>query len=325
MKKSYLYAIYLSLGLLAACGGAANDLEKKKEDLVEKRKQVEKLNAEIAVLEKEIASVDPDFVKKEDNTVLVTTLAIKPQTFTSYIEVQGEVESDRNVVITSEINGVVRRVHVSEGQAVAAGQLLISQDSEVIRRSIDEVKTSMELAETIFERQSRLWEQKIGTEIQYLEAKNNVERLKRQLQTLQAQQNQANITAPFAGVVDEIVIRQGQNAGPGSELLRLVSSGVVNVVADVSEEYLSKVNVGDRVTVEFPSLEMSTEAPITLIGQTINPDNRTFRIEIAMANPSNRLKPDLLARVKIKEFQQPDALVIPVSLIQRDKIGDLYS
>lgn len=323
MKNLLKYVSLIVFASLVACGGGSeSNLDQKKQALKEKQKEVEKLNAEIKVLEKEITQLDPNFVSQKDNAVLVSTQKLAPKNFVSYVEVQGTVESDKNVVLSAETNGIIRRVLVEEGQYVAAGQLLVAQDAMVIEMGIAEVQKSLELAEVVYKRQSKLWEQEIGTEIQYLEAKNNKERLERQLATLQAQKGQGATTAPFSGIVDEIIARQGQNAGPGTPLLRLVSAQRINVVADVSEAYLGKVKRGDVVKVLFPSLEIEQEAPVTLIGQTIDPDNRTFRIEVALNNPNNLLKPDLLAQVRIRKDEQANAVVVPTNLIQRDKIGD---
>ncbi len=323
MKSLNLFFCLACLLLASACGnGSGDELAEKKATLEEKRKQLEQLNADIIVLEKEILALDPNFATQNIKKTLVTTLPVKSSDFTSYLEVQGTVESDNNVILSAETNGIVRNLLVKEGQFVGQGQLLVSQSSEVLQSSIAEVEKSLELAEVVFKRQSNLWEQRIGTELQYLEAKNNKERLERQLQTLRSQVGMANITAPFSGVVDEIFIRQGQNAGPGTQVLRLVNTQQVNVVAEVSETYLGKVKVGDLVKVDFPSLDKSQEAPISLIGQTINPENRTFRIEIQLTNPERTLKPDLLATVRIQEAKQADAIVIPTNLIQKDKAGE---
>lgn len=310
--------------ILAACGGEDNSLEGKKAQLAEKRKALEKLKAEIQGLEGEIAKLDPKFKKEsaEGEATLVTTIALKPEAFSSYFTVQGSVESDKNVVLTAENAGLVKQILVSEGQRVAAGQLLVSQNVQVLQSQIAEVQKALELAEMVYERQSNLWKQKIGTEIQYLEAKNNKERFERQLQTLSSQMSMSQVYAPFSGVVDEIIVKRGENAGPGSPLLRLVSASQITVVANVSEAYLGKVQKGDKVVVEFPSLDIEREARISLIGETINPENRTFRIEISMPNPDGKLKPDLLATVNIKDYEKDSSVVIPTNLIQRDKAGD---
>ena len=322
MKSKLSYLIILLTLSFVACGPSKDEVTLKKDELKEKRKALDQLKAEINVLEKEITKLDPTFVSKNVNITLVTTKDIAPGSFKSYQEIQGTVESDNNVILNAETNGIVRSITVSEGQFVGMGQLLVAQDSQVLINSIEEVKKALELAEVRHERQKNLWEQKIGTEFQYLETKNNMERLQKQLATLRSQANMANTTAPFAGYVDEIFVKRGENAGPGSQLLRLVSLSQVNVVAEISEFYLTKVKRGDSVNINFPSLDLDMKAPITLVGQTINPDNRTFRIEIKLNNPNNSIKPDLLATVKIKNEDKSESIVIPTNLIQNDNIGD---
>ena len=322
MKRNLNYLIILLTLSFVACGPAKDEVTLKKDELKEKRKALDQLKAEINVLEKEITKLDPTFVSNNINITLVTTKEVKSGSFQSFQEVQGTVESDNNVVLNAETNGIVRSITVSEGQFVGMGQLLVAQDSQVLMNSIAEVQKALELAEVRHKRQKNLWDQKIGTEFQYLETKNNMERLQKQLATLRSQANMANTTAPFSGYVDEIFIKRGENAGPGSQLLRLVSLSQVNVVAEVSEFYLTKVKRGDLVNIHFPSLDLEMEAPIALIGQTINPDNRTFRIEIKLNNPDNSIKPDLLATVKIKNEDKPESIVVPTNLIQNDNIGD---
>ena len=208
------------------------------------------------------------------------------------------------------------------GDIETGKRVIIAAHGNSLRALVKHLDGMSDDAEVRHERQKNLWEQKIGTEFQYLETKNNMERLQKQLATLRSQANMANTTAPFAGYVDEIFVKRGENAGPGSQLLRLVSLSQVNVVAEISEFYLTKVKRGDSVNINFPSLDLDMKAPITLVGQTINPDNRTFRIEIKLNNPNNSIKPDLLATVKIKNEDKSESIVIPTNLIQNDNIGD---
>ncbi len=323
MKKLPYLLIFTLIAFLSACGGAKQDgLDGKKTLLKEKKKQLDQISADIRVLEKEIQSLDPNFKLTREDATLVTALELKKNSFESYLEVQGSVESDKNIIISSETNGIIRSLPVDEGQYVAQGQLLAAQGSEVVNNQIIEVQTRLALAETVFEKRKNLWEQKIGTEIQYLEAKNNVASLKSQLNTLSAQAGLSNTYAPFSGVVEKILARRGQNAAPGAPILRLVSSGQVNVIAEVSESYLGKIKMGSIVKIEFPALDKEVEAAISRISETINPENRTFIIEAKLNNADRSLKPELLAKVKLKDYAQSDAVVVPTNLIQRDKVGD---
>lgn len=313
---------FAGLFFLIACGGENNSLESKKKALKEKRIQAEKLASEIKILEKEIAALDPVFAKQFSTATLVSSLRLQPASFTSFIEVQGAVKSDNNVILNAESAGLVKYIAVSEGQAVGMGQVLATQDNDVIQKQIAAVKTDLELADILFKRQENLWNQKVGTEVQYLQAKNNKERLEKQLQTLNAQLRSTSLIAPFSGIVDEIFIKKGQMALPGMQMMRLVNSNQVKVIADVSESHLNKIKTGMPVTIAFPSLNMEKDARISLIGQTINPDNRTFRVEVMMVNAEGQLKPDLLATLRIADQTRENAITIPANLIQRDKTGD---
>ncbi|MCU0446478.1 MAG: efflux RND transporter periplasmic adaptor subunit [Microscillaceae bacterium] len=322
MKTNFKIIFLLVALFLTACGGSKDSVEAKKQQLRQKQKDLEQLQAEIKGLEKEIGKLDPSFAKSVSSAVLVTTAAVSSDKFTGYAEVQGSVKTDNNVILSAEASGIIRSLNVIEGQAVGAGQVLLAQDGEILQKNIAEVKSSLELAEITFKRQENLWNQKIGTELQYLQAKNAKEGLEKRLQTLYAQAKLGIVTAPFSGIVDEIFVKRGQAAMPGQQLLRLVSSSQVKVVAEVSEAYLGKVRRGDVITIAFPSLDKEVEAPVSLIGQTINPENRTFRVEAMLANPDNMLKPDLLAKIKLKNYEKSNALVVPTHLIQRDKAGE---
>ena len=298
MIKTPKLLIFGFLIFLYACGGggASDDsVEGKKEALKTKKQEFAKLGAEIAKLESEIKKLDPEFKTDEETATLVSTIPVGQEDFTSYIEVQGVIHTDDDVMVTPEVNGVISYLAVSEGQFVAEGQVLLSQKSEIVQRNIDQVNKSLELAKTVYERQKKLWDQNIGTEIQYLQAKNNKENLEEQLRVLQAQSALSTVTAPFSGVVEELFVKKGQVAMPGSPLMRLVGVNKMKVVAEVSETYLKKVNTGDPVGIEFPSLDISKEnVKITRIGSTINPDNRTFKIEMNINRFDKRLKPELL-------------------------------
>jgi RND family efflux transporter MFP subunit len=312
------YPLLLSLAFLAACGGGANDLESKKNQLRDKKKALEQLQAEISQLERDIVALDPSFKLSADNSTLVSVIQLSKGDFVRYNEARGRVETDQNVMVTPETAGVIKQILVREGQSVGAGQILVTQDSEVLQRSMNEVTTALELANVTYERQAKLWEQNIGTELQYLQAKNQKERLEKQLQTLKAQVNMTAVKAPFSGVVDEVIAKVGEAASPGVPLLRLVSLSNMRVNADVPESLLGKVKVGDKVRVSFPSIKREVDGQVVVVGQIINPDSRSFRIEVAVGNVDNLLKPDLLAVVKIQDETKPDVVIIPTNLIQRE-------
>ncbi|HAS45653.1 MAG TPA: efflux RND transporter periplasmic adaptor subunit [Microscillaceae bacterium] len=332
--KTYTAALTLMV-LVAACGGKddpkANLKNKASEkalevraELTKKKNEFEKLRTEISRLEKRLEKLDPSYAKakKEAKTTLVSTIPVSKESFTSYVEVRGTVKSDKNVILNAQTQGLVTYIPVQEGQLVGAGQLLVSQENSVMVNQLEEVKTQLKLAEALFKRQDNLWKKKIGTEIQYLTAKNNKESLERKIKTIQAQMALSSITAPFTGVIDEIFVKKGQNVGPMNQILRLVSLNTVQIQADVSEAYLGRISRGDKVKIKFPSLDIERVAAIKTIGQVINPDNRTFRIELELPNTNRLLKPDLQAIVEMEDFTAKDALVIPSNLIQKDKAGE---
>ena len=326
--KTHLIALAL-LVLVTACGGGDEGGKdggalKVRTELNKKRTAFEKLRSEISKLEKKLEKIDPSYAKAkiEAKTTLVSTLPVSKEPFTHFVEVRGRVISDNNVILNAQTQGLVTYISVQEGQFVGAGQALVSQENSVLASTLQEVKTQLKLANAIFDRQNKLWKQKIGTEIQYLQAKNSKESLEGKIATIQVQMNLSSITAPFSGVVDEIFVKKGQNVGPMNQILRLVSLDRVQVQADVSERYLGRISKGDRVKVRFPSLDIERVAAIKTIGQIINPDNRTFRVELDMPNPKRLLKPDLQAVLELKDFTRKEALIVPTNLIQRDKTGD---
>lgn len=318
--KRILIAISIA-AFMTACGAKKDDLAAKREQLIQKKKELAKLEAEVKALEKEIAALDPAFKEELEDRTLVTVLPVARTTFAHYIEARGSVEAEKNVLITPQTVGKIVKIYVKEGQAVSRGQVIARQDVDVIQKNIEQVKTQLELATTLFEKQKRLWEQKIGTEVQYLQAKANKEALERQLAALQAQADLAVIRAPFSGIIDEVFAKEGEVAAQATPIARLVSLNEIKVVADLSEAYLNQVKVGEEVLVELPALQETRKARITYVGQVIDPTNRTFRIEIALRNPNGKIKPEMVAIVKLKDSEVPDAVVVPVSLVQEDANG----
>ena len=315
---------YLSLGfflLATACGGDQDELSEKKAQLQEYRAEAKELRTKITSLEEEIAAQDSTFGRR-DKATLVTTLPVITKNFEHFLEVRGSVESEQNVTMSAEAPGIVEQIRVQEGDRVRKGQVMVSQDSETIRRNIEELKTSLDLATTVYERQKNLWDQKIGTEIQFLQAKNNKESLERRIASAQSQLSSYIIRAPFAGSVDNIIVKEGEMAQPGLPLLRLVSLQDMHIEADVSEAYLGKFAVGDSVQVTFPSLDKAVTSTISAVGQVIDENNRTFSIEVKLPRREDMLRPNLLAVVKIKDFEQQEAIVVPTNLILNDNQGD---
>lgn len=321
MKISSILYIIPALVLALSCQPAGN-LEQKKAELEEKKAELVDLKSSIAQLEQEISELDPEFAKANRKATLITTIPVTNTKFESFIEVSGSVESRKNVTISAETAGLIERIYVVEGEFVRGGQTLIKLNNDILLRSYEELKTSYDLAKTMFERQSNLWEKKIGTEVQYLEAKNRKEALENQIRTLESQIEKTYIKAPFSGTIDELDAKLGQYAQPSVPLIRLVSLENMYIKADVSEAYLGAILKGDPATVEFPSIGQSFQSRISSVGQVINPNNRTFTVEVKVPDISYQIKPNLVAVVKIKDFEAEHATIIPNNLIQKDSRGD---
>jgi len=314
----YLYLPFV-LTILAACSQPANDLDSKRKELEAAQNDLITLREKIGKLENEIKQLDPDFARKA-NTVLITTLPLQAKPFEHFVEVRGAVESRKNVALSTMTAGKIERVWVTEGQLVNAGQLLVSLEADILKKTIEEVKTSLELATTVYEKQEKLWSQKIGTEVQYLQAKNNKESLESRLATLNAQLDQTQIKAPFSGAIDRIDALVGEMASPGIVLVRMVNPRDVYVKADVSEDYIGKFSKGDKVIISLPGSDEKVTSTITSIGYVINQENRTFRLEMSF-NTDVTVKPNQVAIISLRDYQNPSVISIPTKLIQRDSKG----
>ncbi|MGB4972457.1 MAG: efflux RND transporter periplasmic adaptor subunit [Cyclobacteriaceae bacterium] len=321
MKTQYLFPIILLI--VAACGGSEGDknLEAKKAELDKARAQLQEVKGTITELEKEISELDPEFARQNTKAILVSTFVAEKKPFEHKVEVRGSVESRRNVFLSAQTGGEIKRINVQEGQRVSQGQTLIELDADVVRRSIAELKTSLELATTVYEKQSKLWEQKIGTEVQYLQAKNNKESLENKLSTTYAQLNLAMIKAPFAGTVDQLPARVGEMAGPGVQLIRIVSTDEMYLKTDVSERFIGRFKAGDKVDIFFPLIDKTVSTVISSVGQVINEENRTFEVEAKLPKVNFVVKPNQVVILQLLDYVNEDALAVPTRLIQKDEDG----
>ncbi len=259
---------------------------------------------------------------EERKSFPVEVKEVLPDTFVHYVKVTGNMEAVRDAFISPETNGQIKTIHVERGERVKPGQTLLSLNTEVTRKNIAEVQTSLELANRVFEKQQELWEKKIGSEMQYLEAKNNKESLEARLGTLQAQLDMATIEAPFSGIVDDILVKEGELASPGMQLMRLVNLDRMRVSAQLSEAYLTSVNKGEQVELRFSAYpEMVLTEPITRLGKVIDPQTRTFTVEVTLDNPGEKLKPNMLTSMKIEDYRNDSAMVIPSISLKEDFEG----
>ena len=306
---------YLSIGLallMASCGGNPD----KKAQLEALKKQQSTLTEEIQKLEAEVKLTDTSAVANT-KSIIVGFTELKKESFTHYLQVQGKIDSDKNISVSSQVGGLVDNVFVVKGQQVAKGTLLAKTDGSQILKGIQEVNKSLEFANELFDKQKRLWDQKIGTEVQYLQAKNQKESLERKKSTLQEQYAKTSIHAPFTGVIDEVFTREGQMLSPGMPAFRLVNSTELKLIAQVSESYVSNVKVGQDAIIVFPDLNKTINTKITVVGDIIDPVNRTFQVDLALKQDKNMLKANMISYVKIKDYTNPSVIVIPVNLIQR--------
>lgn len=317
--------LLVSLSFFTACGNMPPDSGELPGDLnslqllrKQKRIQLEELDKEIKNIETAIGELDSNRVV---NRKLVNTIPVEQKDFYHFVEIQGYVQSDDLVYASGEVGGRIVHLALKEGQYVKRGQLVARLDPESVNKQIQEVEKSMELAKSVFEKQSSLWEQQIGSEIQYLQAKNNKERLEKTLEVLEYQLTKFKIHAPISGIVEKKFLKTGEVAMPGAPIIQILNNKKVKVVADVPENYLKAIKKGEKVSVRFPSLEETYELPVNLVGSSIDPANRTFKIEMNINNHNGYMKPNLLAEVLINDFVLEDVIVVPLSVVQQEISG----
>src|SRR5690606_3636092 len=261
-----------------------------------------------------------------ENYPRVTAIRAESRVFDHYLELQGDVKTKQNVLIYPEMAGPLERVYVKEGQTVHKGQILASIDDGGLSSQLAQLKTQEALGRTTFQRQKRLWEQNIGSEIQYLQAKATFEAQEAAVKQLESQLAKSSIRAPFAGVIDDVVRDQGTvvSPGPNSEVFRIVNLSDMYIVVEVPESHLPNVTKGRDVKVYFPVLGDSIETKIRQTGNFINPNNRSFSVEIPVPNPKGEIKPNLSARVMINDYTNESAILIPQSIISENANGEQY-
>ncbi len=309
------------IGVLISCQNS----NKESNSIKELKNEKETLIRQIDSLGKRLSSVESKTSKfsSVDQLTNVTAIQLEEKEFRHYLEVQGIIKADQSVEIYPERNGTVKKIYVSEGDKVSKGQTLLKIDSSVIEASIAELKTQLDLAVTTFNRQERLWRKKIGSEIEFLNAKAKKEGLENSLKSLRAQADKLQISSPFDGKVDEIFLKQGGVANPMVKAVRIINLDKVHVEIEVTESYLEYIKVGSIVELFFPSVNKNLSAKVNQIGNYINPENRSFKVRVDIENKDNTLKANLLADVKINDFEKI-GIVIPNDLIQKDGSGKLF-
>ena len=279
---------------------------------------VDELNMQIADLDASIAALDTTA-----SYDAVSSYKVNPELFYHYFEVFGMVEADKSINLFPLNSGKVERVHVKAGQKVSQGQLLVSLDTDLMQSSLKELETALDLAETVYKKQQRLWiDEQIGSEIQYLQAKNNYDGLVQKLQTLKEQMAMSQVRAPFAGTIDEVFVNVGELTAPQLPAVRLVNTSGVYVKADVPESYANRVKVGTPANVAFTSMDFEVAAEVLQVGQFIQEGNRTFSINVSLPADPGTVKPNQMVHVALQDYWNDAALAVPSSLIQQDVEGN---
>ena len=285
-------------------------LEKKRDALNE---QIRKLKAETA-----------DSNAAGTKILNAPTVAVKEMqlvTFRHYIEVQGHVDGEENLGISARSMGAVEEVNVSMGDKVSKGEILARLDDDVLQQNLNQLESNYQFASEMYEKQKNLWDKKIGSEVQYLTAKNNKESLENNIKTLKDQIEMTRIKSPINGTVEYVGVKIGQSVAPGVPIFRVINFSSVKVVAEISEFYSSRVNQGDEAEIEFPDLDKKITAKITSASKYINPQNRTFEIEVRLNPEASHFKANMVAIVRINDYKSDNAIVVPINLIQNDNEG----
>lgn len=327
MRK--LTTILIASILLVACGnknesidsilesGNLEQIRQKKADLDVKKQEI---LTQLEQVEAKIKELDP-----QEKIPLITTLKAEQKPFTHYVELQGNVNTKQNLVVFPEYSGILTKVYVKKGQKVSKGQTLAKIDDGGLSQQLAQLQIQADLAKTTYERQERLWNQKIGSEIQYLQAKSSYEAQQRAVNQLKQQIGKTVVRAPFSGTIDDVITEQGSVVAPGqSQLFRIVNLQDMYIETDVPESYISNVTPGKEVKVELPVLNKTIDATVRQAGSFINPSNRTFKIEVAVPNKDNTIKPNLTAKLKINDYTNKEAILIPQSIISENAEGDQY-
>ncbi|AUS05016.1 efflux RND transporter periplasmic adaptor subunit [Pseudotamlana carrageenivorans] len=325
-----IYTLLLASVLFSSCGSdkkssveaiiATNDLEKIRQKHTELEASAHVIATQLKEVEDAIKALNP-----QSKIPLITTFKANEAPFKHYVELQGNVSTNQNIVIYPEFSGVLTSVYVKEGQQVKKGQILAKIDDGGLSQQLAQLKIQASLAQTTYERQDRLWQQKIGSEMQYLQAKANYEAQTQAVNQLEQQIGKTQVRAPFSGTIDDVITDQGSVVAPGqTPLIRIVNLDDMYIESDVPESYVSSIVKGKDVQVYFPVLEKKIKTKVRQSGNYINPANRTFKVEIALPSKDESILPNLTARLKINDYTSEKAILIPQSIISENAEGQQY-
>lgn len=321
MKTSLMIKYFLSTIFIAAIVVSCNQSPAgdKREELDGLKKQQAELKDKIAKLEEEVSKND---TTKNNKIKIVSATPMAPQTFTHFIEVQAKVEGDEDVNLSAEMPGTITAVMVKPGDKVSKGQVLATQDDRAIKQQLDAMKANLDMAVTLFNRQKNLWDQKIGSEVQYIQAKTQKESMEKQYGALQEQWDMTRIKSPINGTVDVVNIKVGSAVAPGLTSVRVVNLSNLKVKAEIAESYISTVKKGNDVIIYFPDSGKEIRTKLGYSGQAINTLNRTFNVEVRLDPKDGEFHPNQVAVLKIADYSAPNVFVVPVGAVQKSSDGE---
>ena len=326
MKYRIVLFAIAAASILASCEGSAEKatLADKKTKLAEKKKDLKELISGIEKLEKEIAKMDTSF-HIEQKAKLIQVTEIKKQEFKHYIEVQGNVDALDNVVALNQQPGIVTALYVKVGDKVSKGQLLgLTQTTAAVEDQVRATETQLALAKTAYEKQARLWEQKVGSELQYLQAKTQKEAAESGLAGLRKQLEMTKIIAPISGTVDAVNLRIGEMAAPSQLMpgIRIINGNNLKVKAKLADSDFGKIKSNDKVEIEFPDINKSVQSTVSYVSKTIDPRSRTFELEANLNNSQGEFAANMIAKLKINDAVYKDVLLVPTNVIQKSAEGE---
>lgn len=313
-----LFRIIIAIILIAAISscGDKNDLNSKKAALDALKTEQQNIAEKISALQKEIEALDTTKSATATRSKLVAIEEIKPSLFEHSIDVQGFVDGEENITYSAKVPAVVQKIHVTTGQQVRTGQVLIELDNKAVKAQLETLKANYELVKTLFEKQKALWEQQVGSEVQYLQAKTNKESLEKQIAALKENIDMYTIKSDFSGTIDLVTVKVGQNVAPGVPCVQVVNASNLKVKANISESYAASVKTGNKALLYFPDLAKSIETVVSHASKSINVMTRTFAVEVNLQS-DNTLRPNMLTELKIIDYSKKDAIVVPINTIQK--------
>ncbi len=328
MKKVF-FTLILSSFILSCSGNKSEstkdlinskNLEGLKSQKEKKLKVFNALKNELKQINGAIVDLDPS-----EKLPLISMLEIKPENFDHYLEIQANIKTRNNVLLYPEYTGTLKAVYAQEGQKVKKGKLLAMTDDAGLKDQLEQLEIQAELSKTIFNRTQRLWDQNIGSEIQLLQAKTTYNSQLKSIAQFKKQLNRTKIYAPFSGTIDEIIANTGANMMPGqTPVMRIVNLSDMYAEADVPERYLSQIKRGTTAFVNIPVLNLELETKVRQTGTFINPVNRSFRVETPLENTFEMIMPNLNCKLKINDYSNPSALMIPLGVIKENANGQKY-